>query len=227
MMLGGPKEDASELQNVIDAGAPVVWIIKPLRDTDKIYENVREAESRGCVAVGMDIDHFHGRLLGERVDMTDLFAPQPTKELKQLVSQTRLPFVFKGVLSVEDAEKAAEIGASAIIISTHGQMSVDFVVPTMIALPSIVESVSDKLTVLIDTGFKTGNDVLKALAFGAKAVGFATSMMFAAISDGSYGVETLINQITAELSRTMAATGCSSLSAIDRSITVEIPLVRE
>lgn len=100
-------------------------------------------------------------------------------------------------------------------------------VPSMIALPSIIESVGDKLTVLIDTGFRTGNDVLKALKFGAKAVGFGTSMMFAGIADGSYGVETLINHMTAELSRTMAATGCPSLSAIDRSIIVEMPLMRE
>ncbi len=187
LMMGAPSEDASELQKVIDAGAPLVWIIKPLRDTERIYKIMREAESRGCIAVGMDIDHFYGRLGGdgERVDLTDLFAPQPTEELKQLVSQTKLPFIFKGVTSVEDAEKAAEIGASAIIVSTHGQMSVDFMVPSMIALPSIIESVVDKLTVLIDTGFRTGNDVLKALAFGAKAVGFGTSMMFAGIADGS------------------------------------------
>ncbi len=64
-MMGAPSEDASELQKVIDAGAPLVWIIKPLRDTERIYKIMREAESRGCIAVGMDIDHFYGRLGGD------------------------------------------------------------------------------------------------------------------------------------------------------------------
>jgi 4-hydroxymandelate oxidase len=76
--------------------------------------------------------------------------------------------------------------------------------------------------VLVDTGFKTGNDVLKALALGAKAVGFASSIMLAWGAGESQGVENFINQITAELARTMAATGCSNLSAVERSIIVQV-----
>ena len=77
----------------------------------------------------------------------------------------------------------------------------------------------------IDTGFKTGNDVLKALAMGAKAVGFASSMLLAYVADGAAGVELLINQITAELRRTMAATGCANLSSIDRSMIHYLPFM--
>ena len=212
--IGGSKE----LQSAIDTGAPVVKMVKPYRRTELIYEKVRDAESRGCVAVGMDIDHFYGLLVGDKVEKTELFGPQNTDELKQLISQTKLPFIIKGVLSVSDAEKAAELGASAIVVSNHGRGAIDFTIPSMIALPRIVDSVDDKLTVLVDTGFKTGNDVLKALAFGAKAVGFASSMLLAFAADGSAGVERLINLITAELQRTMAATGCPNLAAIKRSI---------
>ncbi len=215
-----------ELQNAIDTGAPVVKMVKPYRRTELIYEKVRDAEERGCVAVGMDIDYFYGRLAGDRVEMTELFGPQPTEELRQLISQTKLPFIIKGVLSVSDAEKSVQLGASAIVVSSHGSSSIDFAVPAMIALPQIVDSVSDKLTVLIDTGFKTGNDVLKALAFGAKGIGFASSMLLAWGADGSDGVELLINQITAELRRTMAATGCPNLSAINRSVIAQMPPIR-
>ncbi len=144
-----------------------------------------------------------------------------------MFSQTKLPFIIKGVLSVTDAEKAVRLGASAIMVSNHGRDSVDFSVPSMIALPKIVDSVGSKVTVLIDTGFRTGNDVLKALAFGAKGVGFANSMLLALAADGADGVELLINQITAELRRTMAATGCPNLSAINRSIIVPMPNMRE
>ena len=217
--IGGSKE----LQSAIDTGAPVVKMVKPYRRTELIYEKVRDAESRGCVAVGMDIDHFYGLLVGDKVEKTELFGPQNTDELKQLISQTKLPFIIKGVLSVSDAEKAVELGASAIVVSNHGRGAIDFTVPSMIALPRIVDSVGDKLTVLVDTGFKTGNDVLKALAFGAKAVGFASSMLLAFAADGSAGVERLINLITAELQRTMAATGCPNLAAIKRSIISQAP----
>jgi len=221
MMLG--IGGSNELQSAIDTGAPVVKMVKPYRRTELIYEKVRDAENRGCVAVGMDIDHFYGVLRGTRVMRTELFAPQSTGELRQLISQTKLPFIIKGVLSVADAEKAVELGASAIVVSNHGRSSIDFTIPSMLALPRIAESVGNKVAVLIDTGFKTGNDVLKALAFGAKGVGFASSMLLALAADGSAGVELLINQVTAELRRTMAATGCPDLAAISNSIITQMP----
>jgi isopentenyl diphosphate isomerase/L-lactate dehydrogenase-like FMN-dependent dehydrogenase len=216
--------NSADFQAVIDTGAPVVRIVKPFRNTERIYDEIRQAETQGCAAVGMDIDHFHGALMGERVRATDQFGPQSTEELKQLISQTKLPFIVKGVLSVRDAEQALALGASAIVVSNHASGSFSFSVPSMIALPKIVESVGDRLTVLIDTGFENGEDVFKALAFGAKAVGFGGSMILALAADGTRGVELLVNQITAQLARTMAATGCADLSAIDRSLVTEIPL---
>ena len=220
IMLGIGGSD--DLQSAIDTGANVIKIVKPYRETELIYEKVREAESKGCKAVGMDIDHFYGVLLGDMVKRTNTFRPQRTSEIQQIIAQTKLPFIIKGVLSVSDAEKAVELGAAAIVVSNHGSGAFDFSVPSMIALPKIVSSVGKKVTVLVDTGFETGTDVFKALAFGAKAVGFASSMILASAADGSKGVEFLIDKITAELSRTMMATGCSSLSAINRSIISQV-----
>ena len=213
---------STEVQSAIDTGVPVVKMIKPYKRAELIYQKLKDAENRGCVAVGMDIDHFYGASRGETVDMTEIFAPQDTDMLQQLISSTKLPFIIKGVLSVQDAEEAVRIGARAIIVSTHGSASVDFAMPSTIALTDIVKAVGDKITVLVDTGFKTGNDVLKALALGAKAVGFASSIFLAWGAGESRGVENLINQITAELARTMAATGCSNLSAVNRSIIVQV-----
>lgn len=208
-----------ELQRVIDTRVPTVKMVKPYRNTDLIFKKVRDAESRGCVATGMDIDYFYGhRPGGDRIERTNLYGPQSTETLKQLISQTKLPFILKGVLSVQDAERAAQIGASAIIVSNHGNDAIDFSIPSMMALPHIVEKVGNKLTVLVDTGFKTGNDVLKALAFGAKAAGFASSMLLGWGANGTKGVEEVINLISAELKRTMAATGCPNLASVTRSI---------
>jgi len=225
MMLG--IGGSSELQRSIDIGAPVIKIVKPYRSTEMIYKKVQEAEERGCVAVGMDIDYFYGRLEGDQVSRDELFGPQSSEVLKEVISQTKLPFIIKGVLSISDAERAVALGASAIIVSNHGSSAVDFTVPSMVALPKVADSVGDKSTVFIDTGFKTGNDILKALAFGAKAVGFASSMILAFAADGSMGVELLINQITAELRRTMAAVGCANLGAVKRSIISEMPIIWE
>jgi 4-hydroxymandelate oxidase len=225
MMLG--IGGSSELQKSIDLGAKVVKMVKPYKNTELIYKKAREAEERGCVALGMDIDHYYGRLVGDKVDRDDLFGPQKTEELKQLISETKLPFIIKGVLSTVDAEKALQLGASAVMVSNHGSAAIDFTIPSMMALPKVSESVGQKLTVLVDTGFKTGNDVLKALALGAKAVGFASSLLLAYAADGSSGVELLIHYITAELRRTMAATGCASVSAVSRSIISQAPFIYE
>lgn len=216
IMLGIGGSD--ELQKAIDTGARVVKMVKPYRRTELIHEKIRDAKGRGCVAVGMDIDHCYGRLRVDQVDMIETFGPQDTDELRKLISQTKLPFIIKGVLSVNDAERAVELGASAIVVSNHGSGAFDYTVPSLIALPDIVGRVGDKVTVMVDTGFENGNDVFKGLALGAKGVGIASPVILALAADGAQGVELLINLITAELRRTMAATGCQSLSSINKSI---------
>jgi hypothetical protein len=207
-----------ELQQVVDTGVPVVKMVKPFRRTGLIYKKVRDAENRGCVAIGMDIDHFYGRLLGDKVDRADAFGPQSMLELKQVISETSMPFIIKGVLNCVDAEKALQLGAAAIMVSNHGPYAFDFTIPSMMALPEISEQFGTKTTVLVDTAFKTGNDVFKGLAAGAEAVGFASSTLLAFAADGTAGVELFINQITAELRRTMAAAGCSDLRSISKSM---------
>jgi 4-hydroxymandelate oxidase len=213
-----------ELQGAIDTGAHVVKMVKPYRNTELIYDKVREAESLGCVAIGMDIDHFYGRFgVDGDVSMTDLFAPQSVTELRQIVSATKLPFVIKGVLSLADAENALQLGASAIVVSNHGCFSLESAIPSVAALSEIADKFGKKLTIMVDSGFETGNDALKGLALGAKVVGFGSSVVLAWLADSTKGVELLINQLTAEISRTMAATGCADLKSIPRSIIVRLP----
>ncbi|MBI2849442.1 MAG: alpha-hydroxy-acid oxidizing protein [Chloroflexi bacterium] len=215
------------LQSAIDTGAPVVKMVKPYRTTDLIYEKVNDAAKRGCVAVGMDIDHFYGGFRDGSGRQTDTYAPKKTDEIRQAISATKLPFIIKGILSIEDAKKAVEMGASAVMVSNHGWGAFDFGVPSIVALPKVAKAVGGQVTVLADSGFRTGNDVFKALALGAKGVGFATSIVMAASAGGAEGIEQFIGFITAELKRTMAICGCPDLSAIDRSLLVASPEVRE
>ncbi|MEE8413382.1 MAG: alpha-hydroxy-acid oxidizing protein, partial [Dehalococcoidales bacterium] len=87
----------------------------------------------------------------------------------------------------------------------------------------VVKAVGNRLTVLVDSGFRTGNDTFKGLALGAKAVGFATSVLLASGAGGAIGVEEFIGFVTDELRRTMAICGCPDTSAIDRSLLVASP----
>jgi 4-hydroxymandelate oxidase len=225
MMLG--IGGASDMKEAVEAGVPVIKIIKPYRKEELIYRELKEAEEIGCIAVGMDIDHFYGvRGRDEKLTNVELFSPQSTEILHHIISSTRLPFIVKGVLHPDDAKEAVRIGASAIVVSSHLWSTVDFVIPPIVALPEIVNAVGDKVTVLTDTGFKTGNDVMKALALGAKAVGFASSILLAWGAGGADGVENLINQLTEELRRTMASTQCPHIRAINSSVIVDLPLMQ-
>ena len=221
MMLG--IGDSKILQSAIDTDTPVVKIVKPYRNTELIYQKVRDAESRGCVAVGIDIDHFYGMYSDGKSDRAEIFAPKQIDEIRQAMSFTKLPFILKGVLSKTTTERAIEIGASAIVVSNHGVSSLDFGEPAVVALPNVVKTAGDKLIVLVDTGFRTGNDIFKGLALGAQGVGFATSVLMAASASGAESVEQFIGFVTAELKRTMAICGCSDLSAVNRSLLTTSP----
>jgi 4-hydroxymandelate oxidase len=224
MMLG--IGGSADMREAADAGVRVIKIIKPYRKEELIYRELKEAEAIGCIAVGMDIDHFHGvRGRDDKLLNVELFGPQSTEKLQHIISSTKLPFIIKGVLHPDDAKEAVRMGASAIVVSSHLWSTVDFAIPPIVALPEIISAVGNTVPVLIDTGFKTGNDVMKALALGAKAVGFASSILLAWGAGGAACVEDLINQLTEELRRTMASTRCSNIEAIDSSVIIKLTLV--
>jgi len=207
---------SDELQKAIDTGVPVAKIVKPYRNTELVFKKIEDAERRGCVAVGMDIDHFHGRLIGDEVGLEDTFGPQSEETMRRAVSSTKLPFIIKGVLGLDDARKSVEFGAKAIIVSNHGRASLDCAMPAVVALPDIVAAVGGQAEVYVDTGFRTGNDIVKALAMGAKAVGFANSVLLAWGAGGEDGVRQLVELLGAEMRRTMSALGCADCVAVGK-----------
>ncbi len=205
---------SDEMQKAIDTGVPVAKFVKPYRNTDLIFKKIEDAERRGCVAIGMDIDHFHGRLVGDTVDLNDTFAPQSIEVMRRVVASTRLPFIIKGILGEDDAEKAVTLGAKAIVVSNHGRASIDCSLPSVVALPDVVAAVGSKVEIYVDTGFRNGNDIVKALALGARAVGFANSMLLAWGAGREDGVRRLVDLLGAEMRRTMSALGCVDCAAV-------------
>jgi len=127
------------------------------------------------------------------------------------------PFALKGVMSVEDAKKAIDIGCTAIIISNHGGRQLDGSRTPFDQLTDIVDAVGDKIEVILDSGVRRGTHVLKALALGAKACSFGKAYLFALGAGGQQGVETLLQKMKAEINRDMILMGCKSLKELDRS----------
>ena len=127
------------------------------------------------------------------------------------------PFALKGVMSVEDAKKAIDIGCTAIIISNHGGRQLDGSKTPFDQLTKIVDAVGDKIEVILDSGVKRGTHVLKALALGAKACSFGKGYLFALGAAGQQGVEKVLQKMKAEINRDMILMGCKSIKELNRS----------
>ena len=127
------------------------------------------------------------------------------------------PFALKGVMSVEDAKRAIDIGCTALIISNHGGRQLDGSRTPFDQLTEIVDAVGDKIEVILDSGVRRGTHVLKALALGAKACSLGKGYLFALSAGGQQGVELLLQKMKAEIHRDMVLMGCKSIKDLNRS----------
>jgi L-lactate dehydrogenase (cytochrome) len=130
------------------------------------------------------------------------------------------PLIIKGILDPEDARAAAAIGADGIVVSNHGGRQLDGVPSTTQALPVIADAVGESLTVLVDGGVRSGLDVVRMLALGAKGVLLGRAWAYALAGAGQTGVTHMLQLIEAEMRVAMALTGCTSIGTIDRDILV-------
>ncbi|ATB37490.1 alpha-hydroxy-acid oxidizing enzyme [Cystobacter fuscus] len=140
------------------------------------------------------------------------------ESLAWLRSLTRLPLVLKGVMTGEDAARAASLGIEGIIVSNHGGRQLDGVLPALEALPEIVRAVAGRCEVLMDGGVRRGTDVLKALALGARAVLVGRPVLWGLAAAGPEGVEHVLSMLRDELELAMALAGRPSLEHIDSSL---------
>ena len=126
--------------------------------------------------------------------------------------------ILKGILDAEDAKKAAELGADAIIVSNHGGRQLDGALSSIRALPAIVDAVGDKVEVHLDSGIRSGQDVLKALAMGAKGTYIGRAFVNGVGAMGQQGVTTALEVIYKELDTTMALCGRRDVKTLDRDV---------
>jgi L-lactate dehydrogenase (cytochrome) len=144
------------------------------------------------------------------------------KDLEWIRDLWKGPLIIKGVLDPEDAKAAADIGADGVVVSNHGGRQLDGVLSSARALPAIADAVGDRLTVLADSGVRSGLDVVRMLALGAKGVLLGRAAVYALAARGEAGVTQLLDLIEKEMRVAMALTGVRDVASIDRSILAEL-----
>ncbi len=132
------------------------------------------------------------------------------------------PIVIKGIHTGEDARRAVDMGANALVVSNHGGRQLDSVAPTLRILPEVVASIGDRIEVLLDGGIRRGSDIVKALCLGARAVMVGRAYAYGLGAAGNAGVARAIEILRADLIRTLKLLGCASVAELDRSL-VDVP----
>jgi isopentenyl diphosphate isomerase/L-lactate dehydrogenase-like FMN-dependent dehydrogenase len=127
------------------------------------------------------------------------------------------PIVVKGLLTGEDAKRAVDEGAAAVVVSNHGGRQLDSVCPTLRALPEVVAAVNGQIEVLMDGGIRRGGDIVKAICMGARAILIGRAYAYGLAAAGEAGVACAIEILRADVERTLRLLGCPSVTALDRS----------
>lgn len=198
-------------------------------DTPLAGARNREERAGFRLPAGMDIPHLRGLPTAgarnaprEGEIFNAILDPTLTwKDIEWLRSFAKVPVLLKGVLNPDDADQAARLGVSGIIVSNHGARNLDTVPATIDALPGVVQKVAGRMPVLVDGGIRRGTDVLKAIAMGANAVLIGRPYLFALGVAGASGVARTVTILRRELQIAMALTGRRSIAEIDKGVLFE------
>ena len=200
------------------AGGFGIPTVKPW-DRDTVFAKLDQVREANPVAIAMDIDAAGLPFLQ---NLTPPAGSKTVEELREIIAYAGRPFILKGIMTARGAEKAAEAGAAAIVVSNHGGRVLDQCPATAEVLPEIVKAVGGQMTILVDGGIRSGLDVFKALALGANGVLIARPFVIAVYGGGAEGVALYVEKLRAELADAMAMCGVHSIKEIDRSC-VRVP----
>jgi len=144
------------------------------------------------------------------------------EDLKWIRQAWNRPIVIKGIHTGDDARRAVDKGAEALVVSNHGGRQLDRVAPSLQMLPEVVAAVGDRIEVLFDGGIRRGSDIVKALCLGARAVMVGRAYAYGLGAAGGAGVVRAIEILHTDLIRTLKLLGCASVADLDRSF-VDVP----
>ena len=183
------------------------WVLKYLTNKKFELSNVKKKTDKGTNIAKSVIDYIN-----------EQYDPKMNwKDAEYCVKRWNGPFALKGVMSVEDAKRAIDIGCTAIMVSNHGGRQLDGSRSPFDQIKAISDAVGDKLEIILDGGVRRGTHVLKALAAGAKACSFGKMFLFSLSAGGQQGVEHLLKMMHDEINRNMILMGCKNLGELDNS----------
>jgi isopentenyl diphosphate isomerase/L-lactate dehydrogenase-like FMN-dependent dehydrogenase/biotin carboxylase len=189
-----------------------IIILKPRESTEEIIKRIQIAEKLGFTAVGMDIDAIQFKTMTLR---NQKGKARTIKELKEIIESTKLPFILKGIVSIQDAISAVETGAKAIVVSNHGGRILDTIPGVARILPEIAKEVKGKIQILADGGIRSGSDVFKMICLGAEGVLVGRPFLIAAVGGGDLAVRHLFKQYKEELIKIMKLCGVEKISDLN------------
>jgi L-lactate dehydrogenase (cytochrome) len=189
---------------------------------------------RWCLAMLKTKRRSFGNIVGHATGVNDLsslsswtaeqFDPRLSwDDVRRIRDRWGGKLILKGILDPEDAERAAGTGADALIVSNHGGRQLDGALSSIVSLPSIVSTVGNRIEVLMDGGIRSGQDVIKALAYGARGVFIGRSFLYGLGAMGEEGVALALDIIRKELDTTMALCGLRDVQDVDRTIIARTP----
>ena len=214
--IGNTADEGQELTGIdaVKKAGIGIPIFKPQKNK-RLLQLITMAQEAGALAVGVDLDgvgHINWEKKGKPLFRKSI------SEIKELVNSTDLPFIAKGIMSVEDALDALDSGVSGIDVSNHGGRVLDSTRGVAEVLPDITKAVKGKITITAGGGVRTGFDVMKMLALGADAVLIGRDIIRAAIGGGPQAVRLHFEYLKGELRRGMIMTSCNSIDEIDERI---------
>ncbi len=209
------EQYAAGLKAIKKAGRGVA-IIKPRMDLGEIEARFAEAIEAGATALGMDIDGaglITMKLKGQPV------GPKTVADLRRLRAfAPKLPFILKGIMTVDDAMRALEAGVDCIVVSNHGGRVLDGTPGVADVLPDIAETVRGRMGIIADGAVRSGVDTLKLLALGANAVLVGRPLCWGAYGGGVEGVKTVLDTYRTQMAQSMIMTGCANVAGIHAGV---------
>jgi isopentenyl diphosphate isomerase/L-lactate dehydrogenase-like FMN-dependent dehydrogenase len=226
-----------QLEEIAQSATGPLWFQLYIWTFRQAEELVRRAEAAGYRALVLTVDlpemgnrerdrrnelHLHNDIMRTayelEADAVSILNTLTWDTIDWLRERTTLPILLKGILTAEDAVLAAEHGVAGVIVSNHGARQLDTAIPSIEALPEVVEAVAGRCEVYVDGGIRRGTDVLKALALGARAVLLGRPILWGLAARGEEGVAHVLELLRAELALDMALAGCPTLASVTRSL---------
>jgi 4-hydroxymandelate oxidase len=204
--------------------SPLVFMAYMNRGREEVSEYAKLSEDLGFAAVGITVDTAKPVKIDDEVPLSTKDGKprkghkSTTKDIEWMKQQVSLPVVVKGIMGADDARAAVNAGADALVVSNHGGRILDYNRAALEALPEVIDAVAGKVPVLLDSGVRSGGDIVKALALGARAVLAGRPVAWGVGSFGARGVERVYQIFAEEMQRVLVMTGVARARDVTKTI---------